>query len=92
MNSSEQRERRPAAECIWYVLVTIAGEPNHLGHIGPMTDQNQYYWNGLMNDRLPTIGGMGMTSTTVADLTGGVCNGIVGLWLGGAVSTATRTG
>ena len=61
MNSSEQRERRPAAECIWYVLATIAGEPNHLGHIGPMTDQNQYYWNGLMNDRLPTIGGMGMT-------------------------------
>ena len=32
------------------------------------------------------------TSTTVADLTGGVCNGIAGLWLGGAVSTATRTG
>ena len=31
-------------------------------------------------------------STTVADLTGGVCNGIGGLWLGGAVSTATRTG
>ena len=31
-------------------------------------------------------------STTVADLTGGVCNGIAGLWLGGAVSTATRTG
>ena len=61
MNSSEQRERRPAAECIWYVLATIAGEPHHLGHIGPMTDQNQYYWNGLMNDRLPTIGGLGMT-------------------------------
>ena len=31
-------------------------------------------------------------STTVADLTGGVCNGIAGLWLGGAVSTTTRTG
>ena len=33
-----------------------------------------------------------LLSTTVADLTGGVCNGIGGLWLGGAVSTATRTG
>ena len=32
------------------------------------------------------------SNTTVADLTGGVCNGIAGLWLGGAVSTATRTG
>ena len=32
------------------------------------------------------------SSTTVADLTGGVCNGIGGLWLGGAVSTTTRTG
>ena len=31
-------------------------------------------------------------ATTVADLTGGVCNGIGGLWLGGAVSTTTRTG
>ena len=31
-------------------------------------------------------------NTTVADLTGGVCNGIGGLWLGGAVSTTTRTG
>ena len=35
---------------------------------------------------------VGVLSTTVADLTGGVCNGIAGLWLGGAVSTATRTG
>ena len=34
----------------------------------------------------------GEPSTTVADLTGGVCNGIAGLWLGGAVSTTTRTG
>ena len=31
-------------------------------------------------------------STTVADLIGGVCSGIGGLWLGGAVSTTTRTG
>ena len=32
------------------------------------------------------------TSTTVADVTGGFYSGIGGLWLGGAVSTTTRTG
>ena len=31
-------------------------------------------------------------STTVADLIGGVCSGIAGLWLGGAVSTMTSRG
>ena len=31
-------------------------------------------------------------NTTVADLIGGVCSGIVGLWLGGGVSTATSIG
>ena len=38
------------------------------------------------------VGSYQRLSTTVADLTGGVCNGIGGLWLGGAVSTTTRTG
>ena len=43
-------------------------------------------------EALRNIHGKLATSTTVADLTGGVCNGIGGLWLGGAVSTTTRTG
>ena len=34
----------------------------------------------------------GLLSTIVADLIGGVCSGIVGLWLGGGVSTATSIG
>ena len=33
-----------------------------------------------------------LPNTTAADLIGGVCSGIAGLWLGGAVSTRTSKG
>ena len=69
-------------------VIAVVGEEGQLGTgrgLHPAYDEPHRRGVGL------TVEG-GVASTTVADLTGGVCNGIVGLWLGGAVSTATRTG
>ena len=50
MAHETQLNLRPAEECIWYVLATIAGEPGQSGDLSTMAE-NQRYWNGLMRER-----------------------------------------
>ena len=52
MNVGEQRKRRPASECIWYVLATIAGEPNKTANPVATIQRNREYWNALMQTKL----------------------------------------
>ena len=55
MNDSQEHQLIPAAGCIWFVLATIAGEAT-LTHNVDEADAtmrlNQYYWNGLMRERM----------------------------------------
>ena len=46
---------RPATRCIWYVLATIAGEATLIVDVDEADTTmklNQYYWNGLMRERM----------------------------------------
>ena len=64
----------------------------HVGQVGGRRDADQGRRQAVLALERDGRRHLLRTSTTVADLTGGVCNGIAGLWLGGAVSTTTRTG
>ena len=46
--SGEPRELRPAAESIWYVLATIAGEPARSSDPAVVVEQNRMYWNSFI--------------------------------------------
>lgn len=55
MKAGEQHQLRPASECIWYVLATVAGEPAETEGVGNATQtmqMNRHYWNGLMRERI----------------------------------------
>ena len=52
----EKHELKPASECVWYVLATIAGEVNTSHHYLETLSQNRYYWNGIMRERSITHG------------------------------------
>ena len=49
-----QPNLRPAEECIWYVLATIAGEPGKSEEPIETMAENRRLWNGLMGLRWPT--------------------------------------
>ena len=54
-NAAEEGEvprPRLASECIWYVLATVAGEPEKSRNPGETARQNASYWNAIMADRL----------------------------------------
>ena len=51
------QNRKPASECIWYVLATVAGEPKSRQDLGQLTKDNAYFWNGLMGPRVAVYGG-----------------------------------
>lgn len=58
MDHDQQRPLKPASECIWYVLATIAGQPaaeEDLAEVNKIFDGNKFYWNGLMRERLALI-------------------------------------
>ena len=58
MKPGEQPNLRPASECIWYVLATIAGEPGKTPDPDATRHRNRDYWNHYMGSR--TIRGPGM--------------------------------
>ena len=58
LNNNQTRQLRPANENIWYVLATIAGEPDAAINLAETVARNQYYWNGLMRSRVDVYGGM----------------------------------
>lgn len=51
MNDGNNSQLKPASECIWYVLATIAGEPGESPNPQRTAEQNRYYWNGMMKGR-----------------------------------------
>ena len=55
MAHNQQRPLKPASECIWYVLATIAGEPDKSSSPFGVMVENQRLWNGLMGRRRPAF-------------------------------------
>ena len=58
MTDVASHHRKLPSESIWYVLATVAGELQSLDDLNSITQQNAYYWNGLMAPRVAVYGGM----------------------------------
>ena len=56
MTQREQRALKPAEQCIWYVLATIAGEALPGDFDAEIAELNRLYWNGLMHERIARYG------------------------------------
>ena len=61
------RELKPAARSIWYVLATVAGEPEKAPDPVRTQQQNREYWNAIMGERAGAfaLGPVGSKSTVV---------------------------
>ena len=51
MNDDNDRQLKPASECIWYALATLAGEPEMTANPGQTRARNQELWNKFMSAR-----------------------------------------
>ena len=51
MNDGNDSQLKPASECIWYALATIAGEPRSSPNPNLTNEQNRHYWNGFLRSR-----------------------------------------
>ena len=58
MTDVASQNHKTPSESIWYVLATVAGEPQSLEDLNSITPQNAHYWNGLMAPRIAVYGGM----------------------------------
>ena len=60
MAENQQHNIRSAEHCIWYVLATVAGvavRTHDASEADTIMKSNQYYWNGLMRERMLLTGG-----------------------------------
>ena len=57
MTEPDGQNRKPASKCVWYILATVAGEPQSLQEFKLMS-KNASFWNCLMSERATTYGGM----------------------------------